>query len=95
MACGFWGTKRATFIKHLNINVMSNFKLKYLDSLLESDYIISPQKVVNDLWGSNAQEKMEFSYDAQEEKRRKSMSNAQERMEFSLSEKFLQIKKSC
>ena len=45
---------------------MSNFKLKYLDSLLESDYIISPQKVVNDLWGSNAQEKMEFSYDAQE-----------------------------
>ncbi|HML70505.1 hypothetical protein [Macellibacteroides fermentans] len=74
---------------------MSNFKLKYLDSLLESDYIISPQKVVNDLWGSNAQEKMEFSYDAQEEKRRKSMSNAQERMEFSLSEKFLQIKKSC
>ena len=52
---------------------MSNFILKYLDSLLESDYIISPQKVVNDLWGSNAQEKMEFS----------------------LSEKFLQIKKSC
>ena len=52
---------------------MSNFKLKYLDSLLESGYIISPQKVVNDLWGSNAQE----------------------RMEFSLSEKFLQIKKSC
>ena len=41
---------------------MSNFKLKYLDSLLESDYIISPQKVVNDLWGSNAQEKMEFSF---------------------------------
>jgi len=40
---------------------MSNFKLKYLDSLLESDYIISPQKVVNDLWGSNAQERMEFS----------------------------------
>ena len=62
---------------------MSNFKLKYLDSLLESDYIISPQKVVNDLWGSNAQDKREFSYDAQEEKRRKSMSNAQERMEFS------------
>ena len=74
---------------------MSDFKLKYLDSLLESDYIISPQKMVNDLWGSNAQERMEFSYDAQEEKRRKSMSNAQERMEFSLSEKFLQIKKSC
>jgi len=73
LACGFWGTKRAIFVKHLNINVMSNFKLKYLDSLLESDYIISPQKVVNDLWGSNAQEKMEFS----------------------LSEKFLQIKKSC
>ena len=40
---------------------MSDFKLKYLDSLLESDYIISPQKVVNDLWGSNAQERMEFS----------------------------------
>ena len=30
---------------------MSDFKLKYLDSLLESDYIISPQKVENDLWG--------------------------------------------
>jgi hypothetical protein len=61
LACGFWGTKRAIFVKHLNINIMSNFKLKYLDSLQESDYIISPQKVVNDLWGSNAQEKMEFS----------------------------------
>ena len=73
LACGFLGTRRAIFVKHLNINVMSNFKLKYLDSLLESDYIISPQKVLNDLWGSNAQE----------------------RLEFSLSEKFLQIKKSC
>ena len=41
---------------------MSNFKLKYLDSLLESDYIISPQKMVNDLWGSNAHERMEFSF---------------------------------
>ena len=31
---------------------MSNFKLKYLDSLLESGYIRVPRKVLNDLYGS-------------------------------------------
>ena len=37
---------------------MSNFKLKYLDSLLESGYIRVPQKVLNDLYGSNPLEQL-------------------------------------
>ena len=58
LACGFLETKRVTFVKHLNFNVMSNFKLKYLDSLLESDYIRVPRKVLNDLYGSNPLEQL-------------------------------------
>ena len=37
---------------------MSNFKLKYLDSLLESDYIRVPRKVLNDHYGSNPLEQL-------------------------------------
>ena len=37
---------------------MSNFKLKYLDSLLESGYIRVPRKVLNDLYGSNPLEQL-------------------------------------
>ena len=58
LACGFLETKRAIFVKHLNINIMSNFKLKYLDSLLESGYIRVPRKVLNDLYGSNPLEQL-------------------------------------
>ena len=58
LACGFLETKRVTFVKHLNFNVMSNFKLKYLDSLLESGYIRVPRKVLNDLYGSNPLEQL-------------------------------------
>ena len=58
LACGFLETKRVKFVKHLNFNVMSNFKLKYLDSLLESGYIRVPRKVLNDLYGSNPLEQL-------------------------------------
>jgi hypothetical protein len=58
LACGFLETKRVTFVKHLNISIMSNFKLKYLDSLLESGYIRVPRKVLNDLYGSDAEEQL-------------------------------------
>ena len=58
LACGFLEIKKAIFVKHLNFNVLNNFKLKYLDSLLESGYIRVPRKVLNDLYGSNPLEQL-------------------------------------
>ena len=58
LACGFLEIKKAIFVKHLNFNVLNNFKLKYLDSLLESGYIRVPRKVLNDLYGSNPPEQL-------------------------------------
>ena len=58
LACGFWGTKRAIFVKHLNYSVLRDFDLFYLDSLLESGYVRVPRKVLNDLYCTNATEQL-------------------------------------
>ena len=58
LACGFLRTRKVIFVKHLNYSVLRNFDLFYLDSLLESGYVRVPRKVLNDLFGSDAEEQL-------------------------------------
>ena len=58
LACGFLRTRKVIFVKHLNYSVLRDFNLIYLDSLLESGYVRVPRKVLNDLYGSDAEEQL-------------------------------------